>query len=315
MGRPLYGHVSGGYWQDIGNLDQFRQANFDALDERVRLNIPGIRLRGNLWLGEGVEVDDLGQVEGPSCVGNYCRIAPDASVGAYSVLGASVTLLERAHTERSVIDASTHIGRSARVEGAVVGRNCDIRAHAHVQEGAALGDEVTLGPQSAVLPSVRIYPYKEVETGAQIHESLIWESRAPSRLFVEDGVSGLVNVDLTPETAVRLAAALGTALKRGARVVASRESPTACRMIKRAMLSGLTSTGVSVADLRVLPAAVSRHLLKTEGYDAGFHVGVSHSDPELLHIRFYEQPGIQLTSSLQKEIEKHFTRHELRRAA
>ena len=315
MGRPLYGYVFEDYWQDIGNLDQFRQANFDALDERVRLNVPGIRLRGNVWLGEGVEVDDLDAIEGPAYLGNYCRVAADATVGPYSVLASSVTLLERARTERSVVDAATHIGRAARVEGAVVGRACDIRAHAHVQEGAAIGDEVTLGAQSAVLPHVRIYPYKEVETGAQIHESLIWESRASSNLFGKDGVVGLVNVDLTPDTAVRLAAALGTALKRGARVVASRESPSACRMIKRAMISGLNSTGVDVADLRVLPAAVSRHLLKSQGYDAGFHIGVSHSDPEVLEIRFYEQPGIQLTAALQKEIEKHFTRHELRRAA
>jgi mannose-1-phosphate guanylyltransferase/phosphomannomutase len=315
MGRPLYGYVFDSYWQDIGNLDQFRQANFDALDERVSLNIPGIRLRGNIWLGEGVEVDDLDAIEGPAALGNYCRVAPDATVGAYSVLGSSVTLLERARTERSVIDAATHIGRSARVEGAVVGRACDIRAHAAVQEGAAIGDEVSLGAQSAVLPGVRIYPYKSVETGAQIHESLIWESRASTSLFGVDGVTGLVNVDLTPETAVRLAAALGTALKRGARVVASRESPAACRMIKRSMISGLNSTGVDVADLRVSPAAVSRHVLKTEGYDAGFHVGVSYSDPEMLSIRFYEQPGIQLTAALQKEIEKHYTRFELRRAA
>jgi mannose-1-phosphate guanylyltransferase / phosphomannomutase len=315
MGRPMYGYVFDDYWQDIGNLDQFRQANFDALDERVRLNVPGIRLRGNIWLGEGVEVDDLEAIEGPAFLGNYCRITPDATVGPYSVLGSSVTLLERARTERSVVDAATHIGRSARVEGAVVGRSCDIRAHAHVQEGAAIGDEVTLGAQSAVLPGVRIYPYKEVETGAQIHESLIWESRASSKLFGAAGVSGLVNVDLTPDTAIRLAAALGTALKRGARVVASRESPPACRMIKRAMISGLNSTGVDVADLRVLPAAVSRHLLKTQNFDAGFHVGVSYVDPEMLEIRFYEQPGISLTPSLQKEIEKHFTRHELRRSA
>ena len=314
MGRPMYGYVFDDYWQDIGNLDQFRQANFDALDERVRLNVSGIRLRGNIWLGEGVEVDDLAAIEGPAFLGNYCRIAPDASVGPYSVLGSSVTLLERARTERSVIDAATHIGRSARVEGAVVGRGCDIRAHALVQEGAAIGDEATLGAQSAVLPGVRIYPYKEVETGAQIHESLIWETRASSNLFGKEGVSGLVNVDLTPETAVRLAAALGTALKRGARVVASRESPGACRMIKRAMISGLNSTGVDVADLRVLPASVSRHLLKTQGFDAGFHVGVSYTDPEMLEIRFYEQPGISLTPSLQKEIEKHYTRHELRRS-
>ena len=315
MGRPMYGHVFEDYWQDIGNLEQFLQANFDALDERVRLNIPGIRLRGNIWLGEGVEVDDLAAIEAPALLGNYCRIAPDASVGPYSVLGSSVTLQERARTERCVIDAATHIGRSARIEGAVVGRGCDIRSHAHVQEGAAIGDEVTLGAQSAVLPGVRIYPYKEVETGAQIYESVIWEARTAPKLFGKDGVSGLVNVDLTPETAVRLAAALGTALKRGARVVASRESPDACRMIKRAMISGLNSTGVDIADLRVLPASVSRHLLKTQGYDAGFHVGVSYTDPEMLEIRFYEQPGIVLTPGLQKEVEKHFTRHELRRSA
>jgi mannose-1-phosphate guanylyltransferase/phosphomannomutase len=134
-------------------------------------------------------------------------------------------------------------------------------------------------------------------------------------MFSKDGVSGLVNVDLTPEVAVRLAAALGTALKRGDRVVASRESPGACRMIKRAMISGINSSGVHVADLRVLPAAVARHLLKTHGYDAGFHVGTSLSDPEVITIRFFEQPGIQLTAAFQKEIEKHFARHEQRRVA
>src|SRR4029453_17943337 len=30
MGRPIYGHVMEGYWQDIGNLDQYRQANVAA---------------------------------------------------------------------------------------------------------------------------------------------------------------------------------------------------------------------------------------------------------------------------------------------
>src|SRR5437667_10626207 len=123
--------------------------------------------------------------------------------------------------------------------------------------------------------------------GAQLFESLIWESRGTARIFGKDGVSGLVNVDLTPDVAVRLAAALGTALKRGARVVASRESPSACRMIKRAMISGINSTGVDVADLRTLPAAVSRHLLKTHGYDVGFHGGTSPSDPEVIQIRFF----------------------------
>src|SRR5262249_1777415 len=83
---------------------------------------------------------------------------------------------------------------------------------------------------------------------------------------------------------------------------------------KGGMSAGLNSAGVDVSDLRVLPAALGRHLLKTESYDAGFHVGVSNLDPDLVQIRLFEYPGIQLGSSLQKEIEKHFLRQDLRRA-
>ena len=79
-----------------------------------------------------------------------------------------------------------------------------------IQEGAAVGDEVTIGSESSIAPHVRIYPYKEVETGSQVYENLIWETRASSRLFGRRR-HRLVNVDLTPETAARLATALGTA--------------------------------------------------------------------------------------------------------
>jgi mannose-1-phosphate guanylyltransferase/phosphomannomutase len=313
MGRPIYGYVCEGYWQDIGNLDQFRQANFDALDEKVRLKVPGIKLRGDVWIGEGVEIDDVDGVEGPAFVGDYCRVSPDAAVAPYTVLATGVTLRERARVSRSIIDAGTYVGRSAMIEGAILGRNCDVRSHARVHEGVAIGDQVRLGDQSVVYPGVRIYPYKEVEYGAQLRESLIWESRASTRLFGKDGVTGLVNVDLTPETAVRLGAALGTALTRGARVVASRESAAAYRMIKRALISGLTSAGINVADLRALPTAVGKHLLNTQNYEIAFHVGASSTDPEVLQIRLFERPGTALSVATQKEVEKHFTRQELRR--
>src|SRR5947207_1474125 len=172
-----------------------------------------------------------------------------------------------------------------------------------------------VGAESVIMPGVRIYPYKEVETGSQIFESVIWESRGTTRIFRTQGVSGLVNVDLTPDIAVRLAAALGTALKRGERVVASRDGAPACRMIKRAMISGLSSTGVDVADLRVIPAAVGRHLVKAESFAAGFHVGLSPGDPEAVRIQFFEAPGIEMSSAMQQEVEKHFTRGEIRRVA
>ena len=315
MGRPLYGYVCEGYWQDIGNLDQYRQANFDALDERVRLSIPGIRLRGNLWVGEGVDLDDLEAVEAPAFVGNYCRIAPRASVGPYSVLMPSVTLGDHARTARSVIDASTSIGRSAVAEGAIVGRACDIRPHARLHEGVAVGDNCTIGEESVVMPGVRIYPFKEVESGSLVDRHLIWESRLSSRLIGMDGVVGRINVDLTPETALRLGLALGTALDRGDRIVTSRAASASCRLVRRALIAGVNSAGVHATDLQVMPAAVNRYFLKTERFDAGIHVQPSPNDPEIVQIRIFEPPGTPATPALVKELDKHFSRQEFRRAS
>lgn len=85
-------------------------------------------------------------------------------------------------------------------------------------------------------------------------------------------------------------------------------------MIQRAIIAGLTATGVQVADLRISPAAVTRHVLKTQGLAAGVHVGRSSVDPELIEVKVFEWPGIQMTDALQKEIEKHFGRQEIRRA-
>jgi mannose-1-phosphate guanylyltransferase / phosphomannomutase len=314
MGRPMYGHVLDGYWQDVGTLEQFRQANFDALDGAVQLEVPGLRLRGNVWVSEDVDIDQLEPIVGPAFVGVNSRVSDGASIGAYTVLTRGVIVREGARIARTVVDAGTYLGRSSVVEGAILGRSCDIRDHVRVHEGVAIGDEVTVGEEASIFPGVRIYPFKEIETGAQIHESIIWEKRAVKSAFGRDGATGLVNVDLTPETAVRLASALGTALRRGSRVVASRASADACRMIQRAIIAGLTSTGVHVADLRISPAAVTRHVLKTQGLAAGVHVGRSNLDPELIEVRVFEWPGIQMTDGLRKEVEKHFGRQELRRA-
>jgi mannose-1-phosphate guanylyltransferase / phosphomannomutase len=184
-----------------------------------------------------------------------------------------------------------------------------------LHEGVAVGDSSTIGPQSVVMPGVRIYPFKEVESGAVVDRNLVWESRLSSRLFGAGGISGLINVDLTPETALRLGIALGTALERGARVVTSRAASPSCRLVRRAVLAGVNSTGVHAVDLQILPSAVNRHLLKGEGYEAGIHVQPNAADPEVVEIRIFEPPGIPATPELVKEVEKHFSRQEFRRAA
>src|SRR5947199_271261 len=53
---PLYGHLATGYWCDIGNIQTYYQANWDALAGRVKVEIPGQRREGDVWIGEDVEL-------------------------------------------------------------------------------------------------------------------------------------------------------------------------------------------------------------------------------------------------------------------
>ena len=85
MGRPLYGYVMDGYWQDIGNLDQYRQANFDALDEKgASSKFPASASAATSGSARASRSRELEQIEGPAFIGNYCRIVPSATVGAYT---------------------------------------------------------------------------------------------------------------------------------------------------------------------------------------------------------------------------------------
>ncbi len=299
---------------DIGNLAQYQQANRDALDGKVELNIAGVRLRDNMWLGAGSLADNIEQIAGPAVIGNYCAIDQNARIGPYTVLGNNVIVKEHAETEHCVIESNTYLGPSSQVRGAVIGKNCEVRAHASIAEDAVIGDECSIGEQATVGSGVHVYPFKVVETGAQVNRSLVWQPRGASKLFTDEGVAGIVNVDITPETATRLAMAFGTTLSRGEVAVASRDAHPASRMIKRAMIAGIIATGVSVRDLRVATAAVNRFTVMHSRAPGGFHVQISDRDPERLQVLFFEGDALPASEGTRKDVEKYFNRQETRRA-
>jgi mannose-1-phosphate guanylyltransferase/phosphomannomutase len=314
MGAPLYGFVADGYWQDIGSLPQYLAANRDLLDGKVQAAIPGIELQHRIFVGEGINLDSLDNITGPAYIGNYAKIDPTAYIGAYSVLGSNVVVKGHAETRNSVVGANTYIGASVKVLGAILGKNCDVKAGATLSEGVAVGDECVVGEQSYIAPDVKIYPFKTVESGAQIHSSIIWESRGSAQLFGRDGITGIINVDITAELALKLAMAYGTVLKKGARVTTSRDAHPASRVIKRALICGLNSTGVVVRDLRVASSAVNRLEVKNGSAQGGMHVRIASWDPEMIQIQVFEPPGVNLSEKRQKDVEKYYGRQDFRRA-
>jgi mannose-1-phosphate guanylyltransferase / phosphomannomutase len=311
----LYGRVCDGYWQDVGSLEQYLQANRDALDGEVQLTPPGGRLRGNIWVAQTAEVEALDEIKGPVVIGEDVRIDPGAQVLPHTVLGDHTVLRRGCQVVGSVLGENVYVASGAVVTGAILGNGVEVRENAHVAQGAVVGDRSSVGRGAVIANNVKVYPFKTIEAGSEVRSSLVWETRGPSTLFGRNGVRGLANVDLTPEIAMRLAMSYGTTLGNGAVVTASRDMHEASRIVQRAMLSGLNSTGINVRDLSAATPAVNRSDLKAGNAAGSIHVQMSADAPEHMEILFSEPPGVPLDSRGERTIENHYFREDFRRAS
>lgn len=314
-GHELHGHVAEGYWEDVGTLDAYLKAHFDVLDAKVDIDVPGFRLENGIWLGEGSEVDPEVEIEGPAVIGAYTTVEAGARLGEYTVLGSNVRVGEFADIQRSVVHDSCYLGPSVRLRGNVLGRAVDIRRGARCEESVVVGDETFIGDHAVINAGVKIYPHKEVEHGAIVNSSVVWETRAARNLFGRLGVAGLANVDITPELAVRVAMAFGSTLPKGTTVSMSRDSSRAARAVNRAMIAGLNASGANVLELEVAPVPVTRFQVRSQRSNAGITVRLAPDDPQSVIIRFFDHNGHDISEDQQRKIERLYNREEFRRVA
>ncbi len=110
-------------------------------------------------------------------IGENCRVEADAVIGEYTVLGANVRIRQDAFLERTVVNDHAYLGEGVRLRGTVVGRSCDLRKGVRTEEGVVVGDECFVGDEASIGAEVKIYPFKTIEAGAVVNESIVWESR------------------------------------------------------------------------------------------------------------------------------------------
>ena len=315
-GKRLYGYVAEGYWRDVGDLLEYRVAHQHILGGAVRVAIPGRKVEGAdraVWLGEGSRVDFTAALRGAVIVGRNARVEGNARI-TNSVLGAGCVVEEGASISDSVLWDEVHVEAGAVLTENVVGRGTRIGARASLFEGALVSDGCVIGEDATVKADVKVWPQKVVEDGATLATSLIWGDRWSRSLFGAYGVTGLANVEITPEFAAKLGAAFGASLREHAVVCTSRDAHRTSRLVNRALICGLLSAGVNVHDLRVSPIPVVRYQMGRKGAVAGVHTRRSPYDPELMDLKFFDERGMDISTSREKGIERLFFREDFRRA-
>jgi mannose-1-phosphate guanylyltransferase / phosphomannomutase len=313
-GAPLFGYISDRYWEDVGTHESYLKAQADVLARRVQTDIAGFEVKPGVWVAEGAEVDPDAILTGPLCIGDYAKIEAGAQLREYTVIGSNVVVKEGAFIHRAVVHNNVYIGQGVNLRGCVIGKNTDVMRLARIEEGAIVGDECVIEPEAYLSAKVKVYPFKTIEAGAVVNNSVIWESRGQRTLFGPRGVSGLINVEVTPELAVRLASAYATTLRKGSTVTTSRDASRAARTLKRAVQGALNASAINVVDLEAQPLPVVRFETARDQYSGGVAIRTTPGDPQSVDIIFLNERGAELSQADQRKLERVFSRQEFRRA-
>ncbi|MEU6062804.1 sugar phosphate nucleotidyltransferase, partial [Streptomyces sp. NPDC047097] len=312
QGAAVHGYVADGYWQDVGTLDSYRQAQIDLLEGRVDAGVDGTEIAPGVWAADDADIHPDADLRGPLHIGSRARIAAGARVHEHTVVGAHSVVEPGAHLHRAVLHPYAYAGPHTSLRGCVIGRNTTLQRGVRVEEGAVIGERCQVESDAEVSHGVVVYPAKTIESGARVSTSLIWDTRGARSLFGERGVSGVVNVDLTPELAVRLAGAYATTLAAGATVTVARDHGQGARVLSGAVVAALQAGGLHVREVGHVPLPVARQ--ETSLTDGGIVLTTTAGAPDSVTIGFLDAQGIDLSQAARRKLERVLGSREYRRA-
>ena len=126
-------------------------------------------------------------------------------------------------------------------------------------------------------------------------------------LFGTDGIRGLANVDLTAELALDVAVAAAHILVDNSndrpRAIVGQDSRASGEFLEAAVVAGLTSAGVDVYRVGVLPTPAVAYLVASTGADLGVMISASHNPMPDNGIKLFQRGGEKLADEVEALVE------------
>ena len=115
---PFYSHEVDAYWNDIGNLEELRQGNFDALHGEVSLD-PGVpEVAEGVWAGEGTDVSNA-EVEAPALFGAGVELGSDVRIDGPCVVGAGCRIGDGSRVKEAILLPGTELAPATTLAGGI----------------------------------------------------------------------------------------------------------------------------------------------------------------------------------------------------
>jgi len=314
-GITLYGFNAEGYWRDVGNPSSYRDSVLDILQDKVDIAIPG-NVKDNEHFRLYYQDDSPGiekAAKGTVVTGKHVEVGENAYI-ADSCIGSDVSVGNNTKIQNSIIWDKVTIGNNCILDNCVICNDVIIGNNVNMSNGGIVAENTKIGDFVVFEKDIIVWPGKQIEEDSILSSNLIWGDKWKKTIFEGGKVSGLTNVELSPDLAAKLGAATGSSIPQNSYVVVSRDYHSASQMLKRSFLGGLLSTGINVFDLRMSALPPAKLHLKTKDAAMGIHFRQSSTHDTFTEILFIQKTGIPIDSATEKNIEKAYFRENFRRA-
>ncbi len=126
------------------------------------------------------------------------------------------------------------------------------------------------------------------------------------KYFGTDGIRGIANKDLTPELAFEIGRAGAFILTHGkkGKILIGKDTRISGDMIEASLIAGITSMGLDVVTLGVIPTPAVAYLTRKYKAIAGIMISASHNPGEYNGIKFFNKGGLKLADKVEDQIEQ-----------
>jgi phosphoglucosamine mutase len=139
------------------------------------------------------------------------------------------------------------------------------------------------------------------------------------KLFGTDGIRGTANIEpMTPETALKVAIAVGQCFKNGAHkhlVVIGKDTRLSGYMLEPALTAGFVTMGMDVVLVGPLPTPAIAMLTRSLRADIGVVLSASHNPYGDNGIKLFGRDGYKLSDEIEQKIESALANGPTRRAS
>lgn len=203
--KILYAYETAGYWCDIGDIAAYYRCNMEALAGKI----------SNIDFSDALTENELREqninFKSPCYISKFSKIAQNAEISSFSVIGKNVVIDENAVINSSIIFDNTVICKNTVISNAIICENCLIESDAVIMPGSTIGAGTVIQSGAIVSDGINIWPDKTIEKGFCVTDDVFLDSKIGNLYSDEGYYVGSSNAEINSEYISKLGNAFAKA--------------------------------------------------------------------------------------------------------